>query len=90
MERDEKLVQLVECLGHPALLSGGHGNVESFLRGIEVVQNAASGDIRKRSERGIEAGLGVLCHVVKHVDMRTDPMHETFERFKQRDLDHRL
>src|SRR5262245_23997076 len=34
---DEKLVQLLELLGHPTLPA--RGTVESFLRGIELVQD---------------------------------------------------
>jgi hypothetical protein len=36
---DEKRVQLVEHLAHTTLLPGGHGTVESFLRGIEIVHD---------------------------------------------------
>jgi hypothetical protein len=39
----------------------------------ELLQNAASGGVRKRGERGIEAGLGILNHVVQYI--RTDWRH---------------
>src|SRR4030095_7354022 len=33
----------------------------------ELLQNAASGDVRERGERGIEAGPGILNHVVQYI-----------------------
>jgi hypothetical protein len=33
----------------------------------ELLQNAASGGIRQRGERGIEAGPGILNHVVQYI-----------------------
>src|SRR5262245_20828067 len=36
----------------------------------ELLQNAASGGIRERGERGIEAGLRILNHLVKSVPRR--------------------
>src|SRR5882724_10557830 len=39
----------------------------------ELLQNAASGGVRERGERGIEAGPGILNHVVQYV--HTDWRH---------------
>src|SRR6185436_18593938 len=38
----------------------------------ELFQNAAPGDVRQRGERGIEAGLRILNHLVQyyHMDWR--------------------
>src|SRR5277367_954034 len=33
----------------------------------EMLQNAAPGGVRERGERGIEAGLGILNHVVQYL-----------------------
>jgi hypothetical protein len=32
----------------------------------DLIQNATSGGVRERGERGIEAGLGILNHVVQY------------------------
>src|SRR5712692_10809315 len=39
----------------------------------ELLQNAASGGVRERGERGIEAGPGILNHAVQYV--HTDWRH---------------
>jgi hypothetical protein len=33
----------------------------------ELLQNAASGGVRERGERGIEAGLAILNHMVQYI-----------------------
>src|SRR5688572_25069563 len=56
------------------LLHAREGHVE-FLGKVrdrsvcppELLQNAASGSIRERGERGIEAGSGILNHVVQYI-----------------------
>src|SRR5215831_6893447 len=40
----------------------------------ELLQNAASGGVRERGERGIEAGLRILNHVVQYLNTRTGSM----------------
>src|SRR5205823_37322 len=53
----------------------------------ELLQNAASGGIRERGERGIEAGLRILNHLVKFVTReraacnRRPIAHYFFDRF---------
>src|SRR4030095_4669385 len=39
----------------------------------ELLQNAASGDVRERGERGIEAGPGILNHVVQYIPTEPPP-----------------
>src|SRR6204780_397307 len=52
------------CEGHVEL----RGQVRDRSVGTpEMLQNAASGGVRERGERGIEAGLGILNHVVQCV-----------------------
>src|SRR5215831_13665951 len=40
----------------------------------ELLQNAASGGVRERGERGIEAGLRILNHLVQYLNTRTGSM----------------
>src|SRR5215472_16498786 len=49
------------------------GHVEPFGKGCdrsvrtrELLQNAASGGVRERAERGIEVGLAILYHMVQY------------------------
>src|SRR5687767_2915942 len=56
------------------LLHARQGHVELVgkvrdrsVRTPEVPQNAASGGVRERGERGIEAGPGILNHVVQYI-----------------------
>src|SRR5215468_2588023 len=56
------------------LLHAREGHVEPVSkvrdRGVgtsELLQNAASGGIRERAERGIEAGPGILNHMVQYI-----------------------
>ena len=50
--------------GHLELL----GEVrDRSVRTAELLQNAASGGVRERGERGIEAGPGILNHVVQYL-----------------------
>src|SRR5215813_7554624 len=59
------------------LLHAGEGHVELLGqvrdRSVctpELLQNAASGRVRERGERGIEAGPGILNHLVQYSDTR--------------------
>jgi hypothetical protein len=36
------------------------------VRTPELLQNAATGGVRERAERGIEAGLAILSHMVQY------------------------
>src|SRR5262245_28786818 len=56
------------------LLHAGEGHVELLgkvrdrsIGTPELLQNAASGGVRERGERGIEAGSGILNHVVQYL-----------------------
>src|SRR3954453_1385200 len=50
--------------GHVKLL----GKVrDRRVRTPELLQNAASGSVRERGERGVEAGSGILNHVVQYI-----------------------
>ena len=61
------------------LLHAGEGHAE-FLGKVrdrsvytpELLQNATSGDVGERGERGIEAGLGILNHMVHYSQTRFD------------------
>src|SRR5262245_54652710 len=66
-------LQDADVLHHPR-----EGHVEFLgevrdrsVRASELLQNAASGGVPERAERGIEAGLGILNHTVKYYT-RTD------------------
>ena len=56
------------------LLHAREGHVELFGKvgdrsvcSPELLQNAASGGVRERGERGIEAGPGILNHMVQYI-----------------------
>ena len=34
---------------------------------VELLQDAAPGDIRERAKRGVEAGLAILNHIVQYI-----------------------
>ena len=42
------------------------------VRTPELLQNAASGRVRERAERGIEVGLAILSHMVQYSSARLD------------------
>ncbi len=46
----------------------------------ELLQNAASGGVRERSERGIDAGPRILNHMVQYVTLRIGGMQGEAER----------
>src|SRR5947209_2377789 len=56
------------------LLHAGEGHVEPLgevgdrsIGASELLENAASGGVRNRGERGVEVGLRILNHVVQYV-----------------------
>src|SRR6476661_5470707 len=49
--------------GHVEPLGKG---CDRSVRTPELLQNAASGGVRERAERGIEAGLAILSHMVQY------------------------
>ena len=49
--------------GHVELLGKGS---DRSVRTPELLQNAASGGVRKRAKRGIEVGLAILNHTVQY------------------------
>src|SRR6187431_1506531 len=59
------------------------GHVEPFGKGCdrsvrspELLQNAASGGVRERAERGIEVDLAILNHVVQYTAWSDDMQWE--------------
>ena len=53
--------------GHVKPLGEGR---DRSVRTPELLQNAASGGIRERAERGIEVALEILNHVVQYIGWR--------------------
>ncbi len=53
--------------GHVEPLGKGR---DRSVRTPELLQNAASGGIRERAERGIEVVLGILNHMVQYITWR--------------------
>jgi hypothetical protein len=49
--------------GHVEPLGKG---CDRSVRTPELLQNAASGGVRERAERGIEVGLAILSHMVQY------------------------
>src|SRR4030095_8646658 len=49
--------------GHEEPLGKG---CDRSVRTPELLQNAASGGVRERAERGIEVGLAILSHTVQY------------------------
>src|SRR5512145_3285221 len=49
--------------GHVELFGKGR---DRSVRTPELLQNAASGGVRERAERGIEVGLAILSHTVQY------------------------
>src|SRR5689334_5597751 len=49
--------------GHVELLGKG---CDRSVRTPELLQNAASGGVRERAERGIEVGLAILSHTLQY------------------------
>src|SRR5262245_765256 len=69
------------------LLHAGEGHVELLGKvrdrrvcTPELLRNAASGDIRERGERGIEARLGILNHMVQYLNTRIGDTQGEAER----------
>jgi hypothetical protein len=62
--------------GHVELLGKGS---DRSIRTPELLQNAASGGVRKRAERGVEVGLAILNHTV-HYTTWIDGMQWEAER----------
>src|SRR5437588_489472 len=52
--------------GHVEPLGKG---CDRSVRTPELLQNAASGSVRERAERGIEVGLAILNHRVQYTNM---------------------
>src|SRR5260221_11335221 len=52
--------------GHVEPLGKG---CDRSVRTPELLQNAASGGVRERAERGIEVGLAILSHTVQYNSM---------------------
>src|SRR5450432_3251152 len=63
--------------GHVEPLGKG---CDRSVRTPELLQNAASGGVRERAERGIEVGLAILYHMVQYTTRVTALQWEA-ERF---------
>jgi hypothetical protein len=59
------------CEGHVETLGKGR---DRSVGTSELLQNAASGGIRERGERGIEAGPCILNHTVQYTTRRIGGM----------------
>ena len=58
---------------------------DGSVRTPELLQNAASGGVRERTERGIEVGLAILNHMVQYSTWVTALQWEVVGQFESRD-----
>src|SRR5688572_27278008 len=72
------------------LLHAGEGHLEPVGKvrdrrvcTPELLQNATPGDVRKRGERGIEAGASILNHMVQYINTSIGGMQAEAERAVQ-------
>jgi hypothetical protein len=69
--------------GHVEPLGKG---CDRSVRTPELLQNAASGGVRERAERGIEVGLAILSHTVQYTTWALFAPFGDFRPFQSGDL----
>src|SRR5258707_11534767 len=67
--------------GHVEPLGKG---CDRSVRTPEMLQNAASGGVRERAERGIEVGLAILYHMVQYTRWVRPPIVDSGVRRRYR------